>query len=236
MLTAYLLCGVPVVQSKDFRDYETASGQMISGRVVKFDAKTEEVMFLRAEDRQLLQANLRAFSESERTFIRDWSVANEFLNGLNIFGKLYWEKNKDLSDQKRLVQTVGYEVLFESTKGYPFGEVEVEYCIYYKQGRINGKKMYLDHGVCHGNGMVKLETVQQKDILQTQTFTLYFLRGSYTLFGSANNVEGAVEGIWVRAQVLLPSGQACYREYRSATDEDWKWSTESVPVGLNRAE
>jgi len=233
VLIACLITVHSTVKAEGFRNYETADGRLISGAVLEYDADTEEVIFLRAEDRQLLQANLRAFSESERSFIRDWAVAKEFMEGLTISSQLHWRKNRSLSDKNKLVYYAWYEVLFNSTSGYPFGEVQVEYCIYYRQGKRRGRKILFDHGVCHGNGIVKLETVQQKDTLDTESILIYFLRGADTLFGAPNNVEGAMSGIWLQTKVLLPSGHACIREYRSSMEEDWTWTTQNVKVGLN---
>ncbi len=237
-LTVCALLAGTVRADDEYRDFEDVEGRVIRGKVVAFDDATETVSFQRESDGQVLQVKLTVFAHPDRQYIRDWTYMNGLMKDLKISAKTKKTESIDQNDgsQYRIVYNQWFDVVAENMTEHDFGQINMEYCIFYRQGSRQKTGMVYDEGTCYGQSSIELTNDKKKVSFKTKSIKLFTQQSPDTYFGRLNDASGEIRGIWIKAKLSLPSGERFTYEFRSSRDPKWKWTTKSVPVGMNADE
>ena len=222
---------------EEVRTFTDTQGRKIDGHIMAYDAATQIVTMKRA-DGKTGKLSLNSFIEEDRLHIQDWSFSEAFLKGLVLTTDLTTTnvppKKAGITDGSKRVFDSVYEIELSNPTTFTFEKMDLEYCIFYRQGTRNGIMVNYDEGIAYNKQ--RLAVVKPKDTisLKTTAIRLYSEVGSQTLFGQMSLSDAGIRGIWVKLTISLPSGGQIVREYRTADDDYWKWTPGSVGVGLNQ--
>jgi len=236
MLMVFSVCSLTALGDDDFRDFEDVEGRIIRGKIVAFDDAQEMVSFQRESDGAVLKVKLNLFSQPDRLYIRDWAFMSNQVKDLKITAKIH---RRTLSEgpmdggMHRVEEAQGYDVLIENNSDRDFGYINVEYCIFYRQGLRNAEGMMYEEGVLYGQASVQMDPGSNQGSFKTQTVDLYNQQTSGNYFGNINDAKGKIGGIWIKARISMPSGDRFSYEYRTSNDPKWKWTEKSGGAGLN---
>jgi len=224
--------GTPV----EMRTFTDTQGRQIDGHLLAFDAASQIVTIKRADGRTGKLA-LSTLAEADRLIIQDWSYREAFLNGLTLTTELTSTNipaiAAGISDRSRKVFDAVYEIELSNPTAYSFEKLDLEYCIFYRQGERNGIVVKYDEGICYNKQRVAVIKPKDKISLETTKVRLYTESGSQTLFGQTSVSDAGIRGIWMKLKAKLPSGEEIVREYRTSDDKYWKWTPGTVGVGMN---
>ena len=238
MIVLIGLCqGPPSTQAnRDQRTFTAANGQSITGQLQRYNP-VDQTATIRRADGRVYSVALDRFSEPDQRYIKQHGVEVS-LTDLQIqmqLGQYAPSPNSvPQRDVKADVAALGYAISLNNPSHAAFTKVDIEYCVYYWQGRRHKKSLVRDHGIRYGRW-----THPSLGAGETQTFvTRKILIGqeesTCTLFGETVGAMGNIEGIWLRMTAILPDGQTSTREIRSSTlTDDYEWTPGDVPVGLN---
>ena len=219
------------------RMFTDAQGRTFSGKVIGFDEQ-EELVTLKCEDGRTGKMPLSVFSEADQTYFRDWGVSNDFLHGLVITANLksaeVSRKESGFSDMQKKVFDSIYEIGLRNKTATTFGKIKIEYCMFYRQGVRKDCTVHYAEGICFGKTAVESLAPHVTEGFKTKSVRLYAEGADYTVFGVSGVSDAEVRGIWLRIQIKLPSGGELLREYRTSNDDFWKWTPQSIGVGLNK--
>ncbi len=222
---------------KEYRNFIDAEGRTFLGKLLAFDAKAATAK-LKRSDGKTGSIKLDVFSEADQLYIMDWVETKRLMEELDIQAsyrsKIVPPKESASSDASRSVVEAGYTIQLKNNSKSPFTKIDVEYCIFYKQGKRNGSTIVYEEGTSYGKSSFK--ELKPEDSAETETKNVKLSGeggGSQTLFGTIDEADSSVRGIWIRLKAPLPSGGSVVRDYKSVDDPTWKWTSGSVSAGLN---
>ena len=247
---ACLLTFLASVQAEDeYRDFTDTQGRTIRGRIVSYDDASGDVRFERDNGRTA-KVSIKIFSEPDQNYIRQWSVASDFLkaSSFKIDIKRMENKNKEKSASSgptnRKVEDTHYEITLENRTTSDLKNLELEYCIYYEQEEIEQGGQVCNQGIYCGKSAIESVASRDKKIINTDAVSVYKNElNSGWYYGSPqkgsagidNVQDGEVHGIWVRVHLKLPSGDKVTREfcYPDSISNSRAWANSSVTAGMN---
>ena len=220
--------------------FTDSEGRSFRGEVKAFNERTE-VVTIRRLDGKTGSMKLSAFAEKDQQYIRKWALKAGFEQGVSIVPQFEFVMDQDASTSGDVVNKnvwkASFNVVLSNPTPYDFGEISVEYCIFYRQGvRKEGESMIYSEGVCYGSSAVKTLKSTEKTNLTTQAIRLFSEKGRNTIFGSVSCSDANVRGIWVKMTSTLKTGETVVREFRTSDDKLWEWHDQSFGVGLNRTD
>lgn len=217
------------------RVFTDAKGRSVEGRLMEFNADQKTVTIQR-EDCQTFEASLEVFSEADQQYIRaQWfkdvvKVSAE----LTDFGNAKTFKHPRYKPEN--IECAGYAVLLENGSDLGLVDVDVEYCIYYRQySGSEAQWMYTD-GIYRGKIRASFVPAGAEQKMMTAPVMLYNEAMVMRPHGLSSGAEGQIRGIWIRAVATLPSGEKIKREFRDPADigkgKGGGWPKTTVLAGL----
>ncbi|MCK4563878.1 MAG: hypothetical protein KAU94_04315 [Verrucomicrobia bacterium] len=152
--------------------FTDVNGRSIKGQLMGFDAGSQ-VVTIKREDNKTCRAPLAVFSKVDQQYIREQSLRQDFADVVRISTKLRQLDHTGTGHGKRYraenVKSVTYEIILENHSISLFEGIDIEYCIFYRQGERNRKEMVFSHGVQYGSGNVELMKPYSRHALETAT-------------------------------------------------------------------
>lgn len=220
-----------------YRVFSDTEGRTFKGEIIAYDARRQMVRVRRAEDGKTANKELTVFAEPDQLYIRGWAVSNDFSSGVNITAKLrsssVASEAAGLTDVTKRVFDSVYTIGLTNATTTAFSNIDVEYCIFYRQGKRTGITINYDEGVAYGKTSVDALKPAGSASFSTKSIRLYTEGGSQTVFGSVEVSDASIRGIWLRLKIKLPSGEDLVRDFRTSHDSYWEWTTQSTGAGLN---
>lgn len=243
----------------EYRDFTSADGKTIRGKVIKYDGKQGTVMIER-DNRKRATVPVNVFSTEDQTYIREWNAAQSFTSDkllkIDFDSETVkkWKEDiyKDIRDtegnvEEYLMKEIKYEdVAFEvefrnMNKDTNLDGFRFEYRIYYEQSRENRDKQVPAQFVLGGESTVSGILAGKMMKITTDPVTIYedninaisWADGSERVGG-----EGDVHGIRARLYMKTKSGNEIMREcsYPSTLSRDdfpWKSKTGKPPAPVD---
>jgi hypothetical protein len=238
-LLSWLLCVLMVSESVAYRTFTDTQNRTFDGLLQAYNA-TNQTVTIRRSDGRTGKMPLTLFSEQDRDYIHNWGMTNDFVRALRITvsldsGRAVDEEGNSVSMGSRNIRDFHYRLELKNPSTSLFERIDVEYCIYYRQGERDGNQILYDEGTCYGKMKVEFLEPGTSQQFDTRRVRLYSEQGSQTLFGLADSLSTAdIRGIWLRLRMKLPAGGVIEREYRTSDDDMWKWVQYSIGAGMNQ--
>jgi hypothetical protein len=232
----------------EVREFTTKDGKAVFGEIIDYDAKTDAVK-IKTDQGKTVKTKASTFLDEDFIYIRDWDAVRLFSQNENfrIYLNDYTSKNKWTKylwesrpgklqpihiftiDYNRL----GYELKFDNQSGYDLENVDIKYCIYYEQERMDYTieekvtDLVVRPSVRHfsiipdrlnkkfdSNSIV----LRRKQIGSGGGRLRYLLDGGYI-------IRNKMIGMIFRASITTLSGQTTVRELRLPRDlsEEYVW-------------
>lgn len=223
---------------EDHRVFMSADGRRIVGRLMGFNPD-EQTATVARQDGKEYQVLLELFSEIDQQYIREQSAMRDFMHSLKILPRLRkfdaTGKYNPACYKAEYVQSLGYVISLKNLSPTLFEEVEIEYCLFYRQGERHETGMKFMHGVQCGRWKPGSVMPGSAHVLETDHVLIYDTGSTITFFGNDGCAQGGIDGIWLRIAATLPTGDRVLREFRSSTlnDKYHPWVTSGIAVGLN---
>lgn len=221
---------------KTLRIFSDKQGRTIQGSIVSFDPSGQAVTIERSDGKTGVM-KIELLTDEDQAFIRSWAFDRAFLEELTIVPQLVSvpvsSKRTKYEDVSKRVIELYYDIAFENTSNIDLGKIQIEYCLFYRQGTRSGTTIHYDEGICYG--LVKWNALKagEKTTLQSRKIKLYSEAGTATMFGQAEFSDANVRGLWVRVTTKLASGKKMVRDFRTSDDPMWKWTPGTVGAGMN---
>jgi hypothetical protein len=234
----------------EVREFTTNDGKAIFGEITDYDAKTDAVK-IKTDQGKTIQTKASSFLDEDFMYIRDWDTVRLFsqnvnfriyLNGpesLNKWAKFRWlERPGKVQPSKTheiFLNRMGYEIKFSNETGYDLENVEIKYCIFYNQERLDWatEKKVTDLKVrpsVHRYAIVP-EGINKKFSSNSIVLRRKEIQGSnqnnrfYFLEGEGRRIKSELIGIVFRAEIITATGHSAVREIRMPKDlsEKYVW-------------
>lgn len=216
------------------RVFTDVNGRSVKGQLLEFNAD-QQMVFIQRINQKVCQAPLSSFSKADQQYILEQGL----LNTVKISAKMI-----DLGKTKTFchkqykpedVKCLGYAVMLKNSSVVRLEDVDIAYCIFYRQERFVKGKTVLEEGRQCGGFDVAVVEAGSNHNLKTDSIFLYDEQIDTSLFGSTGGAEGRIQGIWIRATATLPSGNKITREFCNpcTIDQSKDWATTTVLAGLN---
>ena len=223
----------------NYHAFTDVNGRSIKGQLMGFEAGSQ-VVTIKREDKTY-RVKLAVFSKVDQQYILYQSLKRDYTDSVKISAKRRQldHTGTGLGKRHRVknVKSITYEIILKNHSISLFERIDIEYCIFYRQGERNRHIMVFSHGVQYGSGNVELMKPNSKHVLKTATVLICNEEGTDTLFGSSAGAKGEIQGIWVRTTVTLPHGNRIIREFCSPNNisKSEDWSNATILAGLNTA-
>ena len=248
VLAALLLVGISV-SAAEYRDFMSADGKAIRGKIIKFEGKTGMVMIER-DNRKRATVPISVFSGDDQAYIREWSASQAFLSNslltirCNDIEKEKWKKEEtqdvrytDGSVEEDFVNNViksekiAYQVKFKNMGSAQLQNISMDYIVYYEQSEmVWEKKPEVKQLMLKGKADVPALRVKSDIMVETKSVTIHEddinpvpqLNGDQRRPG-----KGKVHGMRVRLYMEKPDGSKVMREFSSPdtlSDKKYPWS------------
>ena len=155
-----MMCGMLAicmgVSASEYRDFLSADGKAIRGKVMRFDARARKVTILR-DNKKIFTVPSHVFSDADQQYILEWEHNKVFLSSssFKIEAKRKEIKDKDGSYSGSItsekVENTAYAVTLENKSGSELKGLTLEYCVYYEQEKANRGKTLEEEGVRYGS-------------------------------------------------------------------------------------
>ena len=230
--------------SAEYRVFTNSQGQSIRAELLLYDARSK-MATLRLENGRQAKVPVDKLSEEDQKYIRAWDLNKDFMDErrFKISAKRKRFDNDDKSSKdfnsKRDVENAGYELTLENRSEVDFKKLTIEYCIFYEQDQVAHGGNTTQQGIfCGKTDLDKVPAKAKKEFL-TQSVLIYKqeLDADWIYGNGADNVQrGDIHGIWLRITMSLPDGDTVVREYclPDSLSNGRRWTTTSVPVGMNK--
>lgn len=244
LLLICLFVGATGAQAANqYREFTSRDGKTIRGCITAYDA-TREVVSIERDNRRTATVPISVFSETDQAYIRDWEIMRCFETDrfFKISGKRKKGEDKTEGYQssyfEKDVEITSYEISLDNRASFNFEGLQLEYCIYYEQEKLQGGKEICDQGVCYGKLPVQTLFSRSQQVIQTDGVAVYTeeLSSDAIYVNGMDNVQsGDVHGVWIRIHLKLPSGQEGMREYclPDSLNNSKAWMTSSIRAGMN---
>ena len=221
------------------RSFTDTRGRTVTGQLIGFDDVRQLVTIQRADNHVTARASLADFSDSDQHYIQAWNFEHDFNESLRISSSRKTFKTPGADDDKQYssdsIENIGYEVELTNRSGTRFESLEVEYCVFYRQGRHQEGSILFDEGVQYGRFIIESIMPDSETCLKTEPVLILNETGPVTAFGRTEGARGAVLGLWLRIHTTRPSGVVITREHFSPPGliSFKAWTGKTVAVGLN---
>jgi hypothetical protein len=225
----------------DHRVFISADGRSIAGKLMRYNPD-KQIATIARHDGKEFQALLELFSERDQRYIREQSAMNDFMHSFRIVPKLrkldVTRRYDDKRNKTEQIKSLGYVISLNNLSPTLFEGIEIEYCLFYRQGERHAISMEYKHGVQYGRWELASMVPDARHVLETENILIYETGSTCTLFGNSSQAQSGVDGIWLRIAATLPNGDRVLRELRSSplTGSYHNWVTAAIPVGLNNHE
>ncbi len=243
ILAGLFLCCSLSRGEEGYHIFTDTQGRAITARILTFDVH-KQIMLVQLESGKQGKIPLDQLSDADKEYVQTWNKSKDFMDErkfkISAKRKKYDNDEKSSRDynSKREVDNMGYELEFENRSDTPFGEIKVEYCIFYEQEVAQGGNKCLQGVYCGKLDVDKMPARAKKE-LETKKVLIYKdeLDADWYYGSGADNVQrGEVHGIWLRASIELPGGEKIIRDFclPDSLANSRKWTTSSVNVGMNK--
>lgn len=222
------------------RVFNSADGRCITGKLTGYHPE-EEIVTITRNDGNKFRVSLALFSKTDQQYIREQSAELDFRDSIMITPMLREfdtaGSHADTRDKMEHVKSLGYIVSLKNNSPSRFEKIEIEYCLFYRQGERLGNRMEFLCGVQRGRWALRSMQPGSEHVLKTEKVLIYDSDATCTTsFGNSSRFRGEVDGVWLRVTATLPTGARVFREYQSAslTRKCHTWAATSIPVGLNK--
>ncbi len=245
LLIIALVVSAETVRADEYRDFLSADGKAMRGRVLRFDARTHKVTIER-DNKKVFTVPASVFSKEDQDYILEWEFNKVFLSDSSFKIEAQRKAVKDDDEsysgyvQAKKVDVAGYEITLENRSTSKLENLSVEYCIFYEQERLNRSKQLCEQGVYCGTVDVGYLLPKSEKEFMTDSVRVYKTELDadwiYTS-GAQNKQDGEVHGIWARVHMKLDSGETLTRDYclPDSLNNSRAWTTTSEHVGMNSA-
>ena len=221
------------------RNFTDTQGRTVKGQLMGFDDLKQLVTIQRLDNSKPCQTPLAVFTDTDQQYIQAWGFERAFNRSLRISVSRKMFKKPNIDGGKRYpaecIKNIGYEVKLENQSTTRFESVEVEYCIFYRQGEHKQRGIMFDEGVQYGRVIIESIRPDSSQCFITEPVLIFNETGPASLFGRTERARGEVLGLWVRVHAASPSGEKITQE--SCTPNNLgslrEWATRTIAVGLN---
>lgn len=214
------------------RAFTAANGRRIMGHLTQYNP-ADQIATIQRDDGHVFEVHLKLLSKTDQKYIRQYGPEINF-DTLQISSKLKKFNGAARRDDGGQVKTLAYVVSLKNNSPSAFEKIEVEYCVFYSQGKRHKEVMVIKNGVRYGRW--ELQTMQpgSEYTFETESILILEEKSTCTAFGNTGGARGNVAGIWMRVTALLPTGVKPTRDILSPTlEKSHKWVPTDIPVGLN---
>jgi len=222
------------------RVFMGADGRSISGTLIGYNPY-EQIATIKRSDDEKFRVSLDVFSEADQQYIQKQGRVIDFMQSIKIIPILREFDATGRYDETRYkaahVKSLGYAVSLANCSFTIFEEIEIEYCLFYRQReRRREHRMEFLHGVQYGRWELGPMIPGSRHVVETERVLIHDEKSKCTVFGDDGRAKGGVEGIWLRLVSTRPSEAGLFREFLSPghIDNYRNWTPITVPVGLNK--
>lgn len=242
-LIVLFIIGTSVVSADEYRDFLSADGKSIRGKVMRYDARSKKVSIQR-DTKQLFTVPIRVFSDKDQKYILQWEFNKVFLSDSSFKIDAKRKKIKDSeaaytgSVTSEKLENTAYELTLKNNSASSLEGLKVEYCIFYEQEKTVSSKTIEEEGVRYGTIDVGSMRPKSSKELRTEPVTVYTYEldssWSYT-DGRKNKISGEIRGLWVRVNMTMKNGEVLTRDFcmPDSLSNSKAWATSSTHVGMN---
>lgn len=219
----------------EYREFTSADGKTIRGRIISYDAN-KEIVTIERESKRRASVPVTVFSEADQAYIEAWKQAQVFLSSkFKVTLNKRRRSNESLSSRGTVsikAEDTYYEVFISNRSATPLYDITIKYCIYYEQEDPNRKQ-----GVhCGELKLDSISSTEEKE-LKTDPVTVYksdLDSGYYYTGGHDSSQNGSVHGIWIK--VMMNTGAEVLVKEICLPDSipnSRSWATKTRAVGVN---
>jgi hypothetical protein len=223
-----------VMADTKYRDFTSAEGKTIRGRIQAYDARTKTVTIER-DNRRTSKVQLTVFSEADQTYILEWDSAKGFLScsllKISCDDKVVENrKEKEIADVRytggeivkdfeKTVTTferIAFEIEFQNRNKSELKGIRMQYQIYYEQSKMAwDKKPKVVQK--HVSKKMDIPTLQEQSKIMVTTESVEIHEDSINEVPSyrgdlRQGGKGDVHGMRARIYMKMPSGKEVMRE------------------------
>jgi hypothetical protein len=245
LLTAAMAVGQA---SAEVREFTQKDGTAVFGEIIDYNMKTDAVK-IKTDQGKTVSTKAGNFLDEDFMYIRDWDAVRLFsqntdfriyLNGpdsKNKWTKYLWYRRPGKLEPQHIrtidFNRVGYEIKFDNQTGYDLENVDIKYCIFYEQQRMDHKieekvtdlvvRPSIHHFAIVPDGLNKKfdsnSIVLRRHQLGSGTRRIRYLEGDGYI------LKNQMIGMIFRASITTLSGQTAVREMRMPRDlsEEYVW-------------
>lgn len=243
LLIMLLTVGIGSVSADEYRDFLSADGKAMRGKVLRYDSRKQMVTILR-DNKKTATVPLRVFSDKDQEYVLEWEFNKVFLSNSSFKIDAKRKKVKDKGESysgyisAEKLDNTAYEIVLQNKSTSELKELEVEYCIYYEQEKSTRGKTIDEEGVRYGTIEVASLRPKSTKELMTEAVSVYTYELSadyYYSDGRDNKISGKVRGVWIRVNMKTESGEVLTRDYcmPDSLSNSKPWTTTSKHVGRN---
>jgi len=215
------------------RIFTDVKGRCVTGRLVDIDAIRGTVTIRRGDQKECC-VSMAMFSEADQQYFQKTILAEPIritatlvdFRTRGVFDKRYQPEN---------IKSLGYNVVLLNRLNSELKNIEVEYCIFYRQEKRMRTKRTATDGILCGGWDIQSLNAGEKRALRSDTVWIYDEPCAVSLFGVGGEGEGEVLGIWLRVSSTVPTGESRSMEFCSPAGLAGRreWTTRTVLAGLN---
>lgn len=235
--------GASLTFGDEYRDFLSADGKAIRGKVLRFDARKQTVTIQR-DNKKTATVPLRAFSDKDQEYVLEWEFNKVFLSNSSFKIEAKRKKVKDKEESysgsysAEKLENTAYEVVLQNKSTSELKGLEVEYCIYYEQEKSTRGKTIDEEGVLYGTLEVASMRAKSSKELMTEAVSVYtYELDSNFIYvdGTDNKISGKVRGVWIRVNMKTDSGNVLTRDFcmPDSLSNSKAWTTSSKHAGRN---
>jgi hypothetical protein len=136
----------------EVREFTTKEGVAVFGEILDYSIKSD-VVKIKTDGGKTIQTTASSFRDEDFMYIRDWDAVRLFSKNTdfrvylsepiskNKWAKYLWRRPPGKNDPVNILKIyhnrIYYEIKFENQTGYNLENVDIKYCIYYEQERID---------------------------------------------------------------------------------------------------
>ncbi|MBT8043174.1 MAG: hypothetical protein KJN98_08395 [Pontiella sp.] len=229
------------------REYKTMDGEAYQGEIQDFNPQTDKLT-IRTDGRKTLQLSADTLVDEDYIYVRDWDAVRRFDENTdfritiscpeskNKWAKYLWYrppgKREPMPTHQNFHNRMSYRIKYDNQTGYDLENVELKYCIYYNQERIDHWKEEKVTDLVMRPVVHKYAIIPdgQNDTFDSASVVLRrkeIFGGEDLIYleGDGNRLKGEMVGLIFRATIETASGQSTAREIRVPADlsEEYVW-------------
>ncbi|QBG47883.1 hypothetical protein EGM51_10925 [Verrucomicrobia bacterium S94] len=231
-MSCFLVLATGVI-ADGYRDFMSADGKAIRGRILSFDNRRDAVTIER-DNRRKATVPVSVFSEADQVYIREWGLLEGFRSESAFrvtCSKKKTNQRKDENDAfQRKYEHFVYEIEFENRNESDIGPMRVEYKIFYEQEENNSTTKKVDTHQRTLKDEITEVTVPAKAKISRTTKEVvleefeFNTSNYYVPGGDPESTGGELLGIWIRLIVKLESGNEVIRDVYSPSSIAGKYT------------